>query len=53
MTPLTWLLIPLATAFMASMWGVLAGRPRRARDVTDVERYDRFRAALARADRTT
>ncbi|MFF4760298.1 hypothetical protein [Streptomyces sp. NPDC001292] len=49
MTPLTWLLIPLATLFMASVWGVLAGRPRRADDVAGVERYDRFRAALARA----
>lgn len=48
LTPLTWLLIPLATIFMASIWGVVAGRPRRAHDVTDVERYDRFRAALSR-----
>jgi hypothetical protein len=49
LTPLTWLLIPLATLVMASIWGVVAGRPRRADDVADVERYDRFRAALARA----
>ncbi|MEU6008117.1 MULTISPECIES: hypothetical protein [unclassified Streptomyces] len=49
MTPLTWLLIPLATLFMASVWGLLVGRPRRADDVDDVERYDRFRAALGRA----
>lgn len=48
LTPLTWLLIPLATVFMASIWGVVAGRPRRADDVTGVERYDRFRAALSR-----
>ncbi|GAA0922479.1 hypothetical protein [Streptomyces thermoalcalitolerans] len=48
MDPLTWLLIPLATIFMASIWGMVAGRPRRAHDVTDVERYDRFRSTLAR-----
>ncbi|WP_445525296.1 hypothetical protein [Streptomyces cyslabdanicus] len=49
MAPLTWLLIPLATVFMASVWGLFAGRPRRSDDVADVERYDRFRAALGRA----
>jgi hypothetical protein len=48
LTALTWLLIPLATIFMASIWGVVAGRPRRADDMTGVERYDRFRDALAR-----
>jgi hypothetical protein len=47
-TPLTWLLIPLATIFMTSIWGAVVGRPRRADDMVDVERYDRFRAALSR-----
>ncbi|MFB7733500.1 hypothetical protein ACFC08_03715 [Streptomyces sp. NPDC056112] len=49
MTPLTWLLIPLAAVFMTSVWGLLTGRPRRTDDMADVERYDRLRAALARA----
>ncbi len=47
--PLTWLLIPLATAIMASLWSCCTGRRRRADDWTDVQRYDRLRAALARA----
>nr|BFD81474.1 hypothetical protein StreXyl84_08750 [Streptomyces sp. Xyl84] len=49
MDPLTWLLIPLATAIMAALWGCCAGRTRRADDWTNVQRYDRLRAALARA----
>ncbi|MER6980352.1 hypothetical protein [Streptomyces carpinensis] len=49
MDPLTWLLIPLATAIMASLWGCCTGRRRRADDWTNVQRYDRLRAALARA----
>ena len=49
MDPLTWLLIPLATVIMAALWGLCAGRPRRADDWTNVQRYGRLRAALARA----
>ncbi|MFK4144917.1 hypothetical protein [Streptomyces sp. NPDC004065] len=49
MDPLTWLLIPLATAFMASVWSCCTGRRRRADDWTAVERYDRMRQALARS----
>ena len=47
--PLTWLLIPLATAFMAGVWSLCAGRPRRTDVQADVERYDKLRAALERA----
>ncbi|WNM31650.1 hypothetical protein RKE30_15140 [Streptomyces sp. Li-HN-5-11] len=49
MTPLTWLLIPLATAFMASVWSLCTGRQRRTDVQAEVERYDRLRAALERA----
>ncbi|MEU5089361.1 hypothetical protein [Streptomyces sp. NPDC021356] len=49
MDPLTWLLIPLATAIMAALWGCCSGRSRRTDDWADVQRYDRLRAALARA----
>ena len=48
-TPLTWLLIPLATAFMASVWSLCTGRQRRTDVQAEVERYDRLRAALERA----
>ncbi|MER6925862.1 hypothetical protein ABT314_44345 [Streptomyces spiralis] len=34
---------------MASLWSCCTGRRRRADDWTDVQRYDRLRAALARA----
>ncbi|MGV9254272.1 hypothetical protein [Streptomyces sp. NPDC003697] len=50
MTVLTWLLIPLGTGVLASIWGWFAGRPRRTDVWTDVDRYDRLRAALARAE---
>ncbi|MFI2643863.1 hypothetical protein [Streptomyces sp. NPDC018610] len=49
MDPLTWLLIPLATVFMASVWSCCAGRSRRTDVWTDVQRFDRVRAALERA----
>ncbi|GGX76437.1 hypothetical protein [Streptomyces anandii] len=49
MDPLTWLLIPLAAAFMASVWSCCTGRRRRTDDWAHVQRYDRMRAALARA----
>ncbi|MEU6477347.1 hypothetical protein ABZ858_10720 [Streptomyces sp. NPDC047017] len=49
MDPLTWLLIPLATAIMAALWSCCTGRQRRADVLTDVQRYDRLREALARA----
>ncbi|MET8246613.1 hypothetical protein ABZV31_20685 [Streptomyces sp. NPDC005202] len=48
MTALAWLLIPLVTAVGASIWGWFAGRPRRTDVWTDVDRYDRLRAALSR-----
>lgn len=47
--PLTWLLIPLATVFMASVWSCCAGRSRRSDVWSDVQRYDQVRAALERA----
>ncbi|MEU6406738.1 hypothetical protein [Streptomyces sp. NPDC046985] len=49
MDPLTWLLIPMATGMMASLWGCVVSRRRRTNDWAHVQRYDRLRAALARA----
>ncbi|GHA07754.1 hypothetical protein ACFOOM_33015 [Streptomyces echinoruber] len=48
MHALAWLLIPLVTGIGASVWGWCAGRPRRSDVWTDVERYDRLRAAFTR-----
>ncbi|MCP9943760.1 hypothetical protein LUX12_01390 [Streptomyces somaliensis] len=48
MESLLWLLVPLAAALGASLWAWYVSRPHPADVWTDVDRYDRLRAALAR-----
>ena len=49
MASLAWLLIPVAAAVVASVWGSWAGRRRSSvPDVDGVEGYERFRAAMER-----
>ena len=49
MASLAWLLIPVAAAVVAGVWGSWAGRRRSSvPDVDGVEGYERFRAAMER-----
>ncbi|WP_327714655.1 hypothetical protein OG381_03830 [Streptomyces sp. NBC_00490] len=48
MTALMWLLIPLVTCVLAGIWAWCGGRPADRDLWTDVDRYDRLRAAHAR-----
>jgi hypothetical protein len=48
MNSLAWLLIPLVTGIGASVWAWCASRPHRPHVWTDVDHYDRLRAAFAR-----
>jgi hypothetical protein len=48
MAALMWLLIPLTTCVAASIWAWCAGRPGPRQPWTDVDAYDRLRAAYAR-----
>ncbi len=48
MAALTWLLIPSATCVLAGIWAWCAGRPGPREIWTDVDRYDRLRAAYGR-----
>lgn len=52
MAALLWLLIPLAAAVVASVWGGLAARRRTVvPDVDGVAGYERFRQAMERSGR--
>lgn len=52
MAALLWLLIPLAAAVVASVWGGLATRRRTVvPDVDGVAGYERFRQAMERSGR--
>lgn len=49
MASLAWLLIPVAAAVVAGVWGSWAGRRRSSvPDADGVEGYERFRAAMER-----
>lgn len=48
MAALTWLAIPLMAGLGASIWARYVLRPHHADVWTDVERYDRLRAAFGR-----
>lgn len=50
MAALTWLLIPVAAAVVAGVWGAWANRRRSATpDAVGVAGYERFRAAMERS----
>ncbi|NGO67389.1 hypothetical protein [Streptomyces boncukensis] len=50
MAALTWLLIPVAAALVASVWGGWANRRRTTTpDAAGVAGYERFRAAMERS----
>ncbi|MHB9859203.1 hypothetical protein [Streptomyces sp. YIM S03343] len=50
MAALTWLLIPLAAAVGAGLWGSWANRTRKARsDGPELDGYARFREAMERS----
>ena len=54
MTALTWLLIPVAAAVVASVWGSWANRRRTViPDAAGVAGYERFRAAMERSSAGT
>ncbi|MFF8946850.1 MULTISPECIES: hypothetical protein [unclassified Streptomyces] len=48
MVILSWLLIPLVAAAGASVWGWIAGRPRRIALWADLDRFERMREAFSR-----
>ncbi|MET7739591.1 hypothetical protein [Streptomyces sp. NPDC005385] len=51
MAALAWLLIPLMAAIGAGVWGVWAGRNRKAAgDGVELAGYTRFREAMERSD---
>ncbi|MCD9142508.1 hypothetical protein [Streptomyces albireticuli] len=53
MTALVWLLIPVAAAVVAALWGTwaaYASRNRRTGDVSELAGYARFREAMERSD---
>jgi hypothetical protein len=50
MAALAWLLIPVASVVVASLWGSWAGRRRTTTpDAVGVAGYERFRAAMERS----
>ncbi|MFG3252850.1 hypothetical protein [Streptomyces sp. NPDC048172] len=54
MAALTWLLIPVAAALVASVWGSWANRRRTTTpDAAGVAGYERFRAAMERSSADT
>ncbi|GAA2072157.1 hypothetical protein GCM10009801_24540 [Streptomyces albiaxialis] len=54
MAALTWLLIPVAAAVVASVWGSWANRRRTTTpDAAGVAGYERFRAAMERSSADT
>ncbi|MFD5270789.1 hypothetical protein [Streptomyces sp. NPDC058335] len=50
MNALVWLIIPLVAGIGASVWGWCQSRPHRPDVWTDVDRYDRLRAAFTRTE---
>ncbi|GAA0470396.1 hypothetical protein ACFQ2B_09900 [Streptomyces stramineus] len=50
MGALVWLLIPVAAAVVAALWGTWAARNRKAGDVAELAGYERFREAMERSD---
>ncbi|WP_370421299.1 hypothetical protein AB8O64_23980 [Streptomyces sp. QH1-20] len=50
MAALAWLLIPVAAAVAAALWGSWAARNRKVGDVAELAGYERFRAAMERPD---
>lgn len=49
MAALAWLLIPLAAAVGAGLWGSWAARTRRTGDGPELAGYARFRAAMEKS----
>ncbi|MBT2385217.1 hypothetical protein [Streptomyces sp. ISL-11] len=50
MAALVWLLIPVAAAVVAVLWGSWAARNRKSGDVAELAGYARFREAMERTD---
>ncbi|MFC5718766.1 hypothetical protein ACFP1Z_01060 [Streptomyces gamaensis] len=50
MAALAWLLIPVAAAVIAVVWGSWAARSRKSGDVAELAGYARFREAMERQD---
>ena len=50
MGALVWLLIPVAAAVVAVLWGSWTARNRKSGDVAELAGYARFREAMERTD---
>ncbi|MGW1195007.1 hypothetical protein ACWD4B_03965 [Streptomyces sp. NPDC002536] len=50
MAALAWLLIPVAAAVVAALWGSWAARNRKTGDVSELAGYARFREAMERSE---
>ncbi|GAA3046024.1 hypothetical protein FHS39_000408 [Streptomyces olivoverticillatus] len=50
MAALAWLLIPVAAAVVAALWGSWAARNRKAGDVAELAGYAKFREAMERSE---
>ncbi|KNB51842.1 hypothetical protein [Streptomyces caatingaensis] len=50
MAALAWLLIPVAAALAAALWGSWAARNRKAGDVSELAGYEKFREAMERRE---
>ncbi|GAA0390644.1 hypothetical protein [Streptomyces luteireticuli] len=50
MAALAWLLIPVAAAVVAALWGSWAARNRKSGDVSELAGYEKFREAMERRE---
>ncbi|MFE5869437.1 hypothetical protein ACFQ6V_12400 [Streptomyces roseifaciens] len=50
MAALVWLLIPVAAAVVALLWGTWAARNRKSGDISELAGYARFREAMERRE---